>query len=255
VRVIDLNCDMGESFGRWRLGADDVVLPLVSSANIACGFHAGDPLTMVATVRDATRHGVVIGAHPGLPDLLGFGRRHLAIAPDETYAYIVTQVGALMGAVQAAGTRLHHVKLHGAMTVVVETSEEHAAAAVQAILDTAPEPRLYWRAAPVPDPFSDEARRRGVEVVLEMYPDLVYAPDGHLAPPARGEFAVLDQAIEQVRRALSDGEVLTSAGAPVGIEFSSICVHGDSAEALDIVRASGCTIAAPGANANGERAA
>lgn len=253
ARTIDLNCDMGEGFGRWRLGDDEAVLPLVSSASIACGFHAGDPLTMLATVRGAHRHGVAIGAHPGLPDKLGFGRRNMALSPEEVHAYVVNQIGALSGAVAAVGGEMRHVKLHGAFTVNVEDSEEHAAAAAEAIVSCAPQPRVLWRSSPVPDTFSAELRRRGVEVVLELYPDLVYTGDGYVAPPRDGRFSTPDDALAQVRRAIEDGEALTTAGTEIPLEFESICVHGDSPEApafLERLRALldelGCEVRAPG---------
>lgn len=252
MRYIDLNCDMGESFGRWRLGDDDTVMPLISSANVACGFHAGDSVTMVQTVRSAKRHGTAVGAHPGLPDLLGFGRRNIAVSPEQIYAYIVTQIGALSGVLRAAGVELHHVKLHGALTANVETSEEHAAAAAAAIVATAPQPRVLWRASPVPDAFSAALERAGGETILELYPDLVYSPEGYVAPPADGHFPTPEHAVAQVRRALDTGEVQTTAGTTLPLQFASICVHGDSPEAVMLIRAvreilheAGCTIHAP----------
>lgn len=252
MRVIDINCDMGESFGRWRLGDDEAVLPLVTSANVACGFHAGDPMTMVATTRAAQRHGVAIGAHPGLPDLLGFGRRAMSLTPEEVHAYVITQTGALAGAARAAGAELRHVKLHGALTMNVEDSEEHAGAAAEAIVAAAPGAHVLWRSSPVPDPFSAELRRCGVGVVLELYPDLVYTGEGYVAPPRDGRFSTPESALAQVRRALDDGMVLTTEDTLIPLEFSSICVHGDSPEAITAVSAiravveeAGCEVAAP----------
>lgn len=254
-KTVDINCDMGEGFGRWRLGDDEALFPLISSANVACGFHAGDPMTMFATVRGAVANGLAIGAHPGLPDLLGFGRRRIAVSPEELYAYIVTQIGALRGVLSACGSEMTHAKLHGALTLVVERSDEHGAAAAGAIRDAAPEPRVYWRAAPTPDSFSAACDRVGVEVVRELYPDLIYAPGGSVAPPAPGEFVQLSDSLEQARRAFADGQVMTTARELMSIDFDSICVHSDGPFAVglasglrEIAHDHGFGVASPGAH-------
>jgi len=227
---------MGEGFGRWRLGDDEAALGFVTSVNIACGFHAGDPLTMLATARAAARHGVAIGAHPGLPNLLGFGRRTMSLSPTEVNAYVVTQVGALQGAARAVGAEVTHVKLHGAFTMNVEGSEEHAEAAAEAIFALVESPRVLWRSSPVPDPFAAAVRRRGGTVISELYPDLSYTAEGYVAPPRAGTFTSAEDALAQVRRAFEDGEVRTTAGTTIPLEFDSICVHSDSPEAIDFLR-------------------
>ena len=145
-RQMDVNSDMGESFGNWVMGNDAALLPFVTTANVACGFHAGDPVTLVRTVRLAKQNGVVVGAHPGLPDLLGFGRRAMKISPEDAYAYVVYQVGALQATLAVEGMRLHHVKPHGAFYSVLKADEELADAVAEAIGQLSPEPMLYWPA-------------------------------------------------------------------------------------------------------------
>ncbi|MEQ8697091.1 MAG: 5-oxoprolinase subunit PxpA, partial [Bauldia litoralis] len=143
---IDINCDCGESFGNWSMGADEALMPLITTANVACGFHGGDPLVMQRTVADAHRNGVAVGAHPGLPDLVGFGRRRMDISPAEAYAAVVYQVGALKGFLAPLGMTLHHVKPHGALYGMLNDQDDLAAAVAEAIRDTCPSPLLYWPA-------------------------------------------------------------------------------------------------------------
>ena len=164
MRTIDINSDLGESFGNWKMGNDELVIPEITSANVACGFHGSDPLTMIETVRRCREHGVMVGAHPGLPDLLGFGRRAMAISPDDAYAYIVYQAGALQGVAQTLGENVHHIKPHGAMYSILRTDEQLAAAAAQAILDFSADVMVYWP-APVSAALPTEARQRGIRVV------------------------------------------------------------------------------------------
>lgn len=259
-REIDLSCDLGEAFGPWSSGEDSAALPLISSAHVACGFHAGDSLTMLRTVREAVRQGVSVGAHPGLPDLLGFGRRKMDVTPDALHAYILHQVGALRGVLSTTDASLSHVKLHGAMCLNVEASSEHAAAAAEAIAASAPGLPVFWRASPSPDTFVHELRSRRIEVVSELYPDLRYAPDGSLSPPHEGTFQSTAQSLAQIERALGDGEVETTAGTRVPLMFSSICVHSDSAQAIASLReirkhleAGGFTVKPPSTGQGGDR--
>ena len=143
IQSIDINIDCGESFGNWRMGIDDRIIPLITTANVACGFHAGDPLTMRRTVGLAQAAEIAVGSHPGLPDLLGFGRRPIAITPDEAYAYVLYQSGALRAIVEAKGMVLHHVKPHGALYGMLTKDHALATATVRAIVDVCPQPLLY----------------------------------------------------------------------------------------------------------------
>lgn len=251
MRTIDINSDLGESFGNWKMGNDELVIPEITSANVACGFHGSDPLTMIETVRRCREHGVMVGAHPGLPDLLGFGRRAMAISPDDAYAYIVYQAGALQGVAQTLGENVHHIKPHGAMYSILRTDEQLAAAAAQAILDFSADVMVYWP-APVSAALPTEARQRGIRVVGEIYPDLDYAPDGSLILQRAKHETDVDKAYRQVRLWLEEGSVEAADGSRIELEAESICIHGDGPNALDVVRAArravtdvGCQVAAP----------
>jgi UPF0271 protein len=246
LRRIDLNCDCGESFGNWRIDQEADLFAVMSSANIACGFHAGDPLTMREAVLRALENDVAIGAHPGLPDLLGFGRREMTISAEDTYAYIVYQVGALQATARALGATVRHVKAHGALETVLERYEECAEAAVNAILAVFDDPVVYWRASPTPDPFSEEAKRRGVRVVGEFYPDLSYDGRGVIAIE-RAKLARDPASVTAgVRRFLDEGTVIATDGTPVPLVAESICVHSDGPNALQLARAVADAVEAAG---------
>ena len=236
MRQIDINCDVGESFGNWQLADDGGLLPLITSANVACGFHAGDPVTLLRTVARAAEHGVAIGAHPGYPDLLGFGRRHLALSAEDAYAYVVYQVGAVQAALRVAGAgALHHVKAHGAFSAALATDEEAAEAVVRAVADVTDAPMIYWDAMPQPDVYASAAERRGIPVVRELYPDLHYRPDGTIAVQRKLAAVDLRAMREQLRRFVEDGEVLATDGSRVPVEAQSICVHSDGPNALAVL--------------------
>ena len=235
-RQMDVNSDMGESFGNWVMGNDAALLPLVTTANVACGFHAGDPVTLLRTVRLAKRNGVVVGAHPGLPDLLGFGRRAMKISPEDAYAYVVYQVGALQATLAVEGMRLHHVKPHGAFYSVLKAEEELADAVAEAIASLSPEPMLYWP-APTDSALPRAVRKRGIRVVGEIYVDLDYAPDGSLIIQRTKHSTDLAKTTAQVRRYIDSGEVLAQDGTAVALDAESICVHGDGPNAVDVARA------------------
>ena len=143
---MDINCDMGESFGNWSMGDDAGMMPFITTANVACGFHASDPVTMLSTVKLAKGYQIAIGAHPGLPDLLGFGRRAMNITPEDAYAYVVYQVGALQASLATQGLKLHHIKPHGAFYSVLKTQTELADAVAEAIQKLSDQPMLYWPA-------------------------------------------------------------------------------------------------------------
>jgi UPF0271 protein len=235
--VLDVNCDMGESYGNWALGRDEELLPLVSSANVACGFHGGDPVTMVRTVAQAVELGVAVGAHPGLPDLLGFGRRVMALSRDDAYAYVVYQSGALAAVLSAHGGALHHVKPHGALYAMLNDHEDLALGVCDAIEVLMDEPCLYWPAGSEDGALLREADRRGFDVVKEVYVDLSYDGFGRLVLERRKAPLPGSTAVERLERFLAEGTVATADGGTLPLEARSLCVHGDGPSALEIVAA------------------
>jgi UPF0271 protein len=251
---IDINCDLGESFGNWRLGNDGELLAKISSANVACGFHGGDPVTMVRTVGQAIELGVAVGAHPGLPDLLGFGRRAMDISADDAYAYVMYQAGALDALVRSHGAELHHVKPHGALYAMLNEREDLAEAVVEAVAALMEAPRLYWPAGAEDGALVQAARRRRFDVVLEFYPDMSYAPSGRMVLERHKVSVDPAVAVGRLARFLGDGSVETVDGSIVRLEAESICIHGDGASAPEIAStlrehldAQGWTLRAPGA--------
>ncbi|MFT0850043.1 5-oxoprolinase subunit PxpA [Achromobacter sp. F4_2707] len=232
---IDLNCDMGESFGPWVMGNDAEVLPLVTSANIACGFHAGDPGTMRKTVAAALGEGVAIGAHPGLPDLSGFGRRNMDITPQQAYDLVVVQVGALAATAASQGARLHHVKAHGALYNMAVRDMSLARALAQAVHDIDPALVFYALAS------SDMARVAedvGLVVAHEVFADRSYQPDGSLTPRSRPDAMIEDpqQSIRQVLRMVQEGRVTAVDGTDVEVRADTLCIHGDQPGAVVFAR-------------------
>jgi len=251
MRELDLNCDMGEGFGAWRLGDDATLLAHVSSANIACGFHAGDPRTMAATVKLAAAHGVAIGAHPSLPDLQGFGRREMAISPAEAYDITVYQIGALKGFTAAAGVPLAHVKAHGALYNMAAKDEKLSEAICRAVRDIDPKLVVYALAGSV---MVDVARSLGLRAASEVFADRSYQDDGSLTPRrlAGAMITELDQSIAQVRTMVEEGFVRALSGKQVPLPADTLCLHGDQPDAPVFARAlraaleaAGITIRAP----------
>jgi UPF0271 protein len=236
MKTIDLNCDLGESFGNWVLGADADVMPRVTSANVACGFHGGDPVTIDRTVALAKEHGVAVGAHPGLPDLLGFGRRRMVVSPEDAAAYVVYQVGAVKGFLDKHGVALSHVKPHGAFYTVLRDERDVADAVADALLALG-SPTLLWPALRDGEALVDAARSRGLRVVGEIYPDLSYAPDGSLVIQRTKRHTDVAEAAEQVRTFVRTGAVKAEDGTDVPLEAGSICIHGDGPNALDVIDA------------------
>lgn len=245
ARVFDINCDMGESFGNWVMGADAEMFPRITTANVACGFHAGDPLTLLQTVRAAKQHGVRVGAHPGLPDLMGFGRRAMKITPEDAYAYIVYQVGALQAALRTVDMKLNHVKPHGAFYSILRTEEDLADAAAQAIEDICDEPVLYWP-APTDAALPRACMKRGMRVVGELYVDLEYDADGALVLQRSKHATDPGEAAAQVKRFLDDGAVATVDGGSFPLEAESVCVHGDGPNCVEVVDAVRQTLGSSG---------
>jgi UPF0271 protein len=245
VARIDLNCDMGESFGPWRLGADEEVMPLVTSANVACGFHAGDPRVMWRTVRLAVRYGVGVGAHPGLPDLVGFGRRRMAVSPDEANTDVLYQLGALAGMCRAAGVRLQHVKPHGEMYNAAAADAALADAICQAVRAFDPDLILV---APPGSELERAGVRAGLRVAREGFADRAYEPNGRLVPRDRPGAVITDpgEVAERVVRMAADGRVRAADGRDVALSVDTVCVHGDTPGAVELLRRIRAACAAAG---------
>ncbi len=235
-RTIDINCDCGESFGNWTLGADEALMPLITTANVACGFHGGDPLVMQRTVSSAKKNGVSVGAHPGLPDLVGFGRRRMDISAEEAYAAVVYQVGALKGFLEPLGMALHHVKPHGALYVMLHDQEPLAGAVAEAIRDTCPAPVLYWPAPVELHALPRAARKLGIDVVGEVYFDLAYSDEAHLIVERKKTPKDLADIARRVHRYLDEGVVLAQSGKAIPLDAVTICIHGDGPNSVEIAK-------------------
>ncbi|TDB91098.1 5-oxoprolinase subunit PxpA [Actinomadura sp. KC216] len=244
-RSIDLNADLGEGYGRYTLEGDVDVIPHITSANIACGFHAGDPRTLDAAVAMAAEHRVGVGAHPGFPDRVGFGRRMMALGPEEIITDVVYQIGAVQAFCHRHGTRLRHVKPHGALGNLA-WKDDRAAEAVAAAVESV-DPRLIvmaWHGSAL----ERQARRRGLTVAREAFLDRAYAPDGTLVPRSRpgavlrGEEAIL----RRVRRLARDGTVQAIDGTVLDVDPDSLCLHGDTAGAVDLLAKVGAALQAEG---------
>jgi 5-oxoprolinase (ATP-hydrolysing) subunit A len=236
ARSIDLNADVGEGLGPWPMGADAALIPLVTSVNVACGAHAGDPLTMRRTVRLALEHGVAVGAHPGYPDLVGFGRRELAMTPDELAASVLFQVAALHGVTRAEGGELRHVKPHGALYHRLATDREAARAVVEAIA------RLDASLAIVGPPGAvllAESAAVGMTALAEGFADRAYEADGRLRSRTLPG-ALLDGPERAAAQAVSiarDGRLIAVDGTEVAIDVATLCVHSDTPRAAAIAAA------------------
>ena len=232
---IDLNCDLGESFGAYTIGMDSAVIPFITSANVACGYHAGDPLIMQKTVAACKQHGVHIGAHPGYPDLMGFGRRNIAATPAEVKAYIQYQVGALSAFCTAAGVPLCHVKPHGAMYNMAAKDEALARAVCEGILEVNPKLTLLALSGSA---MVRAAHETGLPVKNEVFADRGYQADGTLVPRSRPGAMITDEdeAIARVIRMAKEGVVRSVDGVDVPLTADSVCVHGDGEKALAFVQ-------------------
>ena len=226
---------MGESFGAWTLGQDAAVLPFVTSANIACGFHAGDPGVMRQTVRAALSSHVAIGVHPGLPDLVGFGRRDLAISPEEAFDMTVYQLGALGAVARAEGGRLHHLKPHGALYNMAATNAALAQAIAEAVYRVQPELVLYGLAG---SELTRAGERLGLKTAHEVFADRTYQADGTLTPRRQPDALVAsaDTAVAQVLRMVREGQVRSQQGPDVALRADTVCLHGDGPHALEFAQ-------------------
>ena len=238
MKKIDLNCDMGESFGAYKLGMDEKIIQHITSANIASGWHAGDPMVMDKTVKMAVEHGVGVGAHPGYPDLPGFGRRNMDCTPEEIRNYVAYQIGALQGFCKMHGTRLRHVKPHGALYLTAVVNAVVARAVAEAIVAVDPDLLYVALAGAKGEMMTRIGKDVGLKVVYEAFPDRAYTPEGNLVP-RREPGAVIKDPQEVARRALrmaTDGIVIAVDDTSIPIEAQTLCVHGDTPTAVDLVK-------------------
>lgn len=230
---VDINCDMGEGFGPFALGFDAEIIPHISSANIACGFHAGDPLHMRQTVLLAEAASVGVGAHPGLPDLMGFGRREMMITPEEAAAYVTYQIGALQA--YTSSGKLQHVKPHGALYNMGMRNEGLAFAVAEAVKKVDPELILVGMAG---SSWIKAGREVGLRVAREVFADRSVNPDGTLVHRSHPGAVIgdIDQVVDRVMSMVSDGKVMAIDGQEVEMTGDTICLHGDTPGAADMAR-------------------
>lgn len=247
-RSIDLNADAGESYGSWRMGRDDELFEHLTSVNLACGFHAGDPLVMLDAIDLASRLGVAIGAHPGYPDLVGFGRRALAMSSAELHAAVVYQVGVLDSMLRAKGKKLHHVKAHGALYLQATADLETARTVARAVSDVAPAAPFVGLGGPGGEKTRAAAREFGLRYVEEAFPDRGYDPAGRLLPRDHPGALVLDpaEAGERAVSMVSQGRVQAVDGTWAEITADTLCIHGDNLQSVEIAWAVRSALAASG---------
>ncbi len=231
---VDLNCDLGESFGAYVIGMDKQVIPFISSANVACGYHASDPVVMEETTALCALHGVSVGAHPGFPDLMGFGRREMRVSPSEAKAYVLYQLGALYGFCRAAGIPLRHVKPHGALYNMAAKDYPLAKAVCEAV--AAFDNRLILLALAGSE-MVRAGRELGLRVAQEVFSDRAYEEDGSLVARSKPGAMIKDEeeAIARVVRMVTEGKVKAITGKDISVAADSICVHGDGEKALAFV--------------------
>jgi len=247
---IDLNSDLGEAFGAWPMGQDAPLMPLISSANVACGFHAGDPATMRATVRLARRHGVAIGAHPGLPDLVGFGRREMQVRPEDVEDMVLYQIGALAAVAKSEGVSLQHVKAHGALYNMACRDEALAEAIARAVVAFDPSLVLFGLPGSA---LLQAGLDAGLPVAAEAFADRAYLPDGALAPRSLPGSVIhdVDTVVARAVTMVTEQAVVATDGSTIRFEADTLCLHGDTPGAATLAAAirrgledAGITIAA-----------
>jgi UPF0271 protein len=235
---MDINCDMGESFGAYKLGLDDEVIKYITSANIACGYHAGDPLVMERTVSLAKDHGVSVGAHPGFPDLLGFGRRNLDATLAEIKGYVTYQIGALQAFAKVLDARVEHVKPHGALYLMAVEDEKVSEAIVEAIASLDKDLIFVALAGSKGEKMTKIGERVGLRVAYEAFPDRAYTPEGTLVS-RRQPGAVIKDPDLVAQRALmmaKEGKVVAIDGTGIPFSAQTLCVHGDTPGAVNLVK-------------------
>jgi 5-oxoprolinase (ATP-hydrolysing) subunit A len=235
VSIIDINCDMGESFGAYTIGRDEEILKYVTSANIACGFHAGDPATMRKTVKLALENNVGIGVHPGLQDLIGFGRRNMDISPEEALDLVVYQIGALSAFVKAEGGKIQHVKAHGALYNMAAQNKGLAEAIAKAVYTVDSDLILFGLAN---SELVDAGKRIGLRTASEVFADRTYQKDGSLTSRRQADAMIEDDetAVNQVIRMAKEKKVMTRQGVDIDIVAETVCIHGDGPHALTFAK-------------------
>lgn len=232
---VDLNSDLGESFGNYKLGMDEEILQYVSSANVACGWHAGDALVMESTVALAKQFGTAVGAHPGFPDLMGFGRRNMAVTPEEAKVYVKYQLGALQAFAKSAGIPIQHVKPHGALYNMAAVDEKLARAMAEAVYEVDKNIIFMGLAG---SKMITAAEEIGLRAASEVFADRAYNDDGTLVSRKLPGAVIKDKdlAIKRVVRMVKEGKVESINGKDIDIKADSICVHGDNPKALEFVK-------------------
>ncbi|MBI3528176.1 MAG: LamB/YcsF family protein [Betaproteobacteria bacterium] len=235
MKTLDLNCDMGEALGAWKMGDDAALLDHVTSANIACGFHAGDPGTIHRTVKLALDKGVAVGAHPSLPDLQGFGRRRMNVSAEEAYDMVLYQIGALAGFATACGGKLAHVKPHGALYNMAAKDGKLAQAIAQAVRDFDAGLVLFGLAG---SELIRAGAQAGLKTANEVFADRTYQADGSLTPRTQPDAMIHDveTAIAQVRRIVGEGRVRSQQGGDVPVQPDTLCIHGDEPNAVEFAK-------------------
>lgn len=238
MKSIDLNCDMGESFGRYKLGLDEEVIQEITSANVACGWHAGDPSVMNATVAMAKENGVGVGAHPGYPDLLGFGRRNMDCTLDEIRHYVIYQIGALQAFCTSHKTKLQHVKPHGNLYLSMLEDADLAKSVAEAIASVDPGLICLTLAGAKNKNMTRACQAFGLRIAYEAFPDRAYTVDGTLVSRRKPGAVIHDpeQAAERALRMARDNEVIAEDGSKIPLEVHTLCVHGDTPTAVDLVK-------------------
>jgi len=233
-KKVDLNCDLGESFGMYKIGNDEQIIPLITSANIACGFHASDPVVMTDTIKLAKINNTSIGAHPGFPDLQGFGRRNMYLTFDEIKTSVQYQISALQGMAHAKGLKLQHVKPHGALYNMAAEDELIAQAICEAVIEIDKNLILLGLSGSL---LIKKAKNLGLKTAEEVFADRAYNPNGSLVSRNHPEALINDEehAAKRVFRMIKEGKVLSITGDDIPIQADSICVHGDGENALKMV--------------------
>ena len=231
MHTVDLNCDLGESFGAYRMGNDEEILNYVTSVNVACGFHAGDPSVMRKTVQLALAKEVKIGAHPGLQDLIGFGRRNMNISPQEAYDIVVYQIGALNGFLQSEGGQMQHVKPHGALYNMAAKNKDLSLAIAEAVYKINPNLILFGLSG---SELVRAGQSIGIQTASEVFADRTYQSDGCLTPRMEKNAVIEsdEKAVAQVLTMIKENKVLSQQGTEVEIKADTICIHGDGTRAL-----------------------
>ncbi len=236
TKKLNLNSDLGESFGAWTMAGDEAMLGIVNSANVACGYHAGDPLVMIETVARAQKNGVSIGAHPSFPDLQGFGRRRMDIPPAELEAMLIYQIGALDACAKAQGTKVTHVKPHGALSNIASADRKVADAVARAVQRLDPQLILL---APAASQMALAGQALGLTIVEEIFADRAYLDDGNLVPRSQPGAMVhgAQASLAHVLRMVEENALISINGKRIPVNPQSICVHGDNAEAVETAKA------------------